>query len=119
MRGLRTPLPFWLNARATLGSPALILSADILSIYCVPGSRQETEVNKAGSALGGVRKASYDVQDGEQSLFIPWFKLFRLFAWSADNVSLPQYVHIYLVFVHLINIICTRYDTNENFKKIT
>ena len=34
-------------------------------------------------------------------------------------MSLPRYMHIYLVFVHLINIIFTRYDTNENFKKIT
>ena len=74
-------MSFWPNAGATLGSPVLILSADILSIYCVPGSRQETEVNKSGSALGGVRKASYDVQDGEQSLLIPWFKLSKLFAW--------------------------------------
>lgn len=85
----------------------------------MPGSRQETEVNRASSTLGGVRKASYDVQDGEQSLFIPWFKLFKPFAWSANNVLLPQYMHIYLVFVHPINIICTRYDTNENFEKIT
>lgn len=35
-----------------LGAPALILSANTLSTYCVPGSRSGTEVNEAGLAPG-------------------------------------------------------------------
>lgn len=45
----KTQQMFWPKARAALGSPILILSANILSTYCV----QETDRNEAGLALGG------------------------------------------------------------------
>lgn len=96
---LRTPLPFWPKARATLGSPVLILSADTLSTLHVPGPRQDTstEVNEAGLALGGVgaEKASCDVQDGEQSLRTHGFQIFQIICPISKQCFAPP-VQAYL-----------------------